>query len=297
MKVGVIGLGSMGLGAAVSAVRAGLDVMGIDLNPEARSRFSDAGGQSSDQLTDLCGADVVMVFVVNAQQASDVLQPVLIESLAPDACVVNCVTLAPNKALALADRVEKYGRLYLDAPVSGGAVRAMQGEMSVMAAGVPAAFERAQPVLDAVAGKVFELGDRPGPGSRMKTVNQLLAGVHIAAAAEAMALAAQMDMDMHQVLDVIKDCAGTSWMFENRGPHIAEGDYRPRSMVDIFVKDLGIVSEATDCLDSLPMTTTALELFSKASAQGMGKMDDSAVALLLARRAGCQLPGDPEGQS
>jgi len=99
------------------------------------------------------------------------------------------------------------------------------------------------------------------------------------------------------VLDVIKDCAGTSWMFENRGPHIAEGDYRPRSMVDIFVKDLGIVSEATDCLDSLPMTTTALELFSKASAQGMGKMDDSAVALLLARRAGCQLPGDPEGQS
>lgn len=130
----------------------------------------------------------------------------------------------------------------------------------------------------------------------MKTVNQLLAGVHIAAAAEAMALAAQMDMDLQQVLEVIKDCAGTSWMFENRGPHIADGDYRPLSMVDIFVKDLGIVSEATQHLDSLPMTRTALDLFSQASAQGMGQMDDSAVALVLARRAGCVLPGDPDAE-
>ena len=294
MKVGIIGLGSMGLGAAVSALRENLDVTGIDLNPDARDRFSVAGGKSSDTITELAGIDVLMVFVVNADQADTVLSTSLLASLAPKAVVINCVTLAPQRALEFAARVEASNHYYLDAPVSGGAAKAMKGEMAVMASGLPAAFDKAAIVLDAVSAKVFRLGDEPGAGSRMKTINQLLAGVHIAAAAEALALAGQMDMDLHQVIDVISDCAGTSWMFENRGPHVADGDYTPLSSVDIFVKDLGIVSQATSVAQSIPLTSTALKLFTQASAEGMGKMDDSAVALILARTAGVTLPGDPK---
>jgi len=294
MKLGVVGLGSMGLGAAVSALRANIDVIGIDLNPDARDRFSAAGGKSSDTITELAGIDVLMVFVVNADQADTVLSTSLLASLAPKAVVINCVTLAPQRALEFAARVEASNHYYLDAPVSGGAAKAMKGEMAVMASGLPAAFDKAAIVLDAVSAKVFRLGDEPGAGSRMKTINQLLAGVHIAAAAEALALAGQMDMDLHQVIDVISDCAGTSWMFENRGPHVADGDYTPLSSVDIFVKDLGIVSQATSVAQSIPLTSTALKLFTQASAEGMGKMDDSAVALILARTAGVTLPGDPK---
>jgi len=294
MKLGVVGLGSMGLGAAVSALRANIDVIGIDLNPDARDRFSAAGGKSSDTITELAGIDVLMVFVVNADQADTVLSTSLLASLAPKAVVINCVTLAPQRALEFAVRVEASNHYYLDAPVSGGAAKAMKGEMAVMASGLPAAFDKAAIVLDAVSAKVFRLGDEPGAGSRMKTINQLLAGVHIAAAAEALALAGQMDMDLHQVIDVISDCAGTSWMFENRGPHVADGDYTPLSSVDIFVKDLGIVSQATSVAQSIPLTSTALKLFTQASAEGMGKMDDSAVALILARTAGVTLPGDPK---
>lgn len=294
MKLGVVGLGSMGLGAAVSALRANIDVIGIDLNPDARDRFSAAGGKSSDTVTELAGIDVLMVFVVNADQADIVLSASLLESLAPKAVVINCVTLAPQRALAFAARVEAFNHYYLDAPVSGGAAKAMKGEMAVMASGLPAAFDKAAIVLDAVSAKVFRLGDEPGAGSRMKTINQLLAGVHIAAAAEALALAGQMNMDLHQVIDVISDCAGTSWMFENRGPHVADGDYTPLSSVDIFVKDLGIVSQATSVAQSIPLTSTALKLFTQTSAEGMGKMDDSAVALILARTAGVTLPGDPK---
>lgn len=294
MKLGVVGLGSMGLGAAVSALKANIDVIGIDLNPDARDRFNTAGGKASDDIADLSGIDVLMVFVVNADQADKVLSASLLESLAPKAVVINCVTLAPQRALEFAARVEASNHYYLDAPVSGGAAKAMKGEMAVMASGLPAAFDKAAIVLDAVSAKVFRLGDEPGAGSRMKTINQLLAGVHIAAAAEALALAGQMDMDLHQVIDVISDCAGTSWMFENRGPHVADGDYTPLSSVDIFVKDLGIVSQATSVAQSIPLTSTALKLFTQASAEGMGKMDDSAVALILARTAGVTLPGDPK---
>ena len=296
MKVSIIGLGSMGLGAAINCYRAGHDVVGSDLNPAALKKFELAGGRSSDQLADAANSDALLIFVVNANQAEQILSESLLTSLAPDAVVINCVTITPAAAQGFAERVERIGLHYLDAPVSGGAAKAMTGDMSVMGSGSPRAFERATPLLDAIASKVFTLGTAAGDGSRMKTINQLLAGVHIAAAAEAMALAGHLQMDLHRVLEVISECAGTSWMFENRGPHIANGDYAPLSSVDIFVKDLGIVSDAAANHASIPMTRTALELFANASKTGMGQMDDSAVALLLARAAGVRLPGDPTAE-
>ena len=126
----------------------------------------------------------------------------------------------------------------------------------------------------------------------MKLVNQLLAGVHIAAAAEAMNLAASLDMNLHQVIDVISKCAGSSWMFENRAPHIADGDYTPLSSVNIFVKDLGIVTdEASGNQVATPLSDAALSLYQKASESGLGGEDDSAVVKILAQQSKVTLPG------
>jgi len=293
MQTLVIGLGSMGFGAAVSCVRAGIQTTGFDVNPDALDRFQAEGGHPVQSLDACTGIDCVLIFVVNAAQAESVLfESNLLSKLNPDALVINCVTLAPSKAIEIAKNVQGNGFRYIDAPVSGGAAKALEGRMSIMASGAPDAMRDAKPVFDAISEHVFELGDDPGHGSQMKLVNQLLAGVHIAAAAEAMNLAASLDMDLHQVIDVISKCAGSSWMFENRAPHIADGDYTPLSSVNIFVKDLGIVTEeASGNQVATPLSDAALSLYQKASESGLGGEDDSAVVKILAQQSKVTLPG------
>lgn len=177
----------------------------------------------------------------------------------------------------------------LDAPVSGGAVKAAQGEMTVMASGSEAAFTRLKLVLDAVASNVYRISDTPGAGSTVKIIHQLLAGVHIAAAAEAMALAARAGIPLDVMYDVVTHAAGNSWMFENRMQHVVDGDYTPRSAVDIFVKDLGLVADTAKALRfPLPLASTALNMFTSASNAGYGKEDDSAVIKIF---SGITLPG------
>lgn len=295
---GVIGLGSMGMGAALSALRAGLPVIGLDLRPEALATLTAAGGQAATDAADLgARSEVVLVYVVNAAQAREVLfsPDGAVAAARPGSVFVICVTMQPADAQDICARLAQAGMLAIDAPVSGGSVKAAAGEIFMMAAGPAAAFDRAAPVLEAISATVFRLGEEPGAGARMKTINQLLAGVHIAAAAEALALADAFGMDLAEVHRVIQSCAGNSWMFANRGAHVVAGDYTPHSAVDIFVKDLGIVTDAARGAGApTPLSDAALELFRQASAAGMGRLDDSAVALFLARRGGRRLPGDPE---
>lgn len=295
---GVIGLGSMGMGAALSALRAGLPVIGLDLRPEALATLTAAGGQAATDAADLgARSEVVLVYVVNAAQAREVLfgPGGALAAARPGTVFVICVTMQPADAQDICARLAQAGMLAIDAPVSGGSVKAAAGEISMMAAGPAAAFDRAAPVLEAISATVFRLGEEPGAGARMKTINQLLAGVHIAAAAEALALADAFGMDLAEVHRVIQSCAGNSWMFANRGAHVVAGDYTPHSAVDIFVKDLGIVTDAARGAGApTPLSDAALELFRQASAAGMGRLDDAAVALFLARQGGRRLPGDPE---
>jgi L-threonate 2-dehydrogenase len=137
------------------------------------------------------------------------------------------------------------------------------------------------------------LGDAPGQGAAFKIVNQLLAGVHIAAACEAIAFAAREGLDLQRVYEVITQSAGNSWMFGNRVPHVLEGDYSPRSSVEIFIKDLGIVLDMARARQfPLPLAGSALQMFLMAAASGMGKDDDSSVARVYARMAGLTLPGE-----
>ena len=296
LTAGVIGLGSMGMGAAVSLVRAGITTLGLDLRDEARAAFAAHGGMPAPDATTLARvSDVVLVYVVNAAQAREALfsEGGAVPAARRGTVFVICVTMQPADAIDICDRLTKAGMLAIDAPVSGGALKAMEGQISMMASGPEAAFQRAAPVLEAISATVFRLGDAPGAGARMKVINQMLAGVHIAAMAEAMVMAAAQRMDLAEVHRVIQSCAGNSWMFANRGAHVVAGDYTPHSAVDIFVKDLGIVTEtARDAGAPAPLSETALELFRHASAAGLGRRDDAAVALYLARQAGLDLPGD-----
>ena len=291
----VVGLGSMGLGMARSLLRAGHRVQGFDVSAQALAALEEAGGLAATSAAKAAeGADIAVVVVVNAAQTESVLFGTdgIVAALKPGAVIIACATVAPAEARDFAARAAEAGLLYLDGPISGGAVKAGNGELTFMASGSAEAFAAARPALDAMAGTVYELGDQPGVGSSFKIVNQLLAGVHIAAACEAITFAKSMDLDISRVFDVITKSAGNSWMFENRIPHVLAGDYTPMSAVSIFTKDLGIVSDiGRKQKFPLPIASAALQLFIMTEAAGMGRDDDSSVARLLAGIAGLTLPG------
>ncbi|MFN3825091.1 MAG: L-threonate dehydrogenase [Pseudorhodobacter sp.] len=294
-NIAVIGLGSMGYGMAQSALRAQHRVYGFDIAPATMERFRAEGG-AEGTLAEVAGRlDAVVVVVLNAAQTEAVLfgPDGVVPGLKSGAVVLSCATVAPDFARSMAARCEGYGVQYLDAPISGGSKKAAAGQLSIMASGSRAAFAAARPALDAMAQTVFDLGDAPGAGSAMKAVNQLLAGVHIAAMAEAMTFGMTQGVSPEKFMEVIPNCAGTSWMLENRGPHIVSGDYTPHSSVDIWPKDLGIVLDiAKGAKFGAPITAAALQQFLAASGSGLGREDDAAVAKVYARNAGLTLPGD-----
>ncbi|SOY43514.1 L-threonate dehydrogenase [Cupriavidus taiwanensis] len=294
-NIGVIGLGAMGFGVAQSLLRAGFNVHACDLRAEVLQRFADAGGvpcASPAELGSHC--EVVLTLVVNAQQTEAVLFGAdgAVAAMQPGKLVIASATVPPGFAETLAQRLAEKGLLMLDAPVSGGAARAASGEMTMMTSGPAEAYALAEDVLAAIAGKVYRLGAAHGAGSRVKIINQLLAGVHIAAAAEAMALGLREGVDPDALYDVITHSAGNSWMFENRVPHILKGDYTPLSAVDIFVKDLGMVLDtARTSKFPLPLSAAAHQMFMMASTAGHGGEDDSAVIKIF---PGIELPGQAE---
>lgn len=294
-KIAVIGLGSMGYGMAQSMLRAGHTVYGRDLNPKTNERFQAEGGAAGTLSEIAEGLDAVVVVVLNAVQTQIVLfgPDGIVGMLSPNTVVIACATVAPDFARQMSAQCDAAGMHYLDAPISGGSAKASQGALSIMAAGTQSAFTAARAVLDATAATVFELGDSAGAGSAMKAVNQLLAGVHIAAMAEAMTFGMTQGVEPAQFVEVISKCAGTSWMLEDRAPHIVAGDYTPHSSVDIWPKDLGIVLDvARSAKFGAPLTAAALQQFLAASGSGLGHEDDAAVAKVYARNAGLKLPGD-----
>ena len=279
--VGVIGLGSMGAGVAKSLLRAGYAARVCDIRADAMAALVAEGAVACASPAELGAAcDVVIVLVVNAAQAETVLfgEQGAATKMRKGSAVVMSVTAAPDVAINFAARLTGRGILMLDGPVSGGAAKAASGEMTIMASGTAEVFAKCEAVFKAIATKVYRLGDAPGAGSRIKMINQLLAGVHIAAAAEAMALGIKAGADPEVLYEVICNSAGGSWMFQNRVPHILAGDYAPLSAVNIFVKDLGIVLDAArKSAFPLPLTATAHQMFLMAAAAGLGAEDDSAV--------------------
>jgi L-threonate 2-dehydrogenase len=280
-NIGVIGLGAMGKGMAASLRRAGYQVHVCDVRPQAAQAFAAEGGVACASPAELAAhCEVLVSVVVNAAQTEAVLFGVggAAAALKPGSLFIMCSTVDPNWSVALEARLAEQGVLYLDAPISGGAAKAASGQMTMMTAGSAAAYAKAGGALDAMAAKVYKLGDKAGNGSKVKIINQLLAGVHIAAAAEAMALGLREGVDAKAIYEVITHSAGNSWMFENRMAHVLTADYTPLSAVDIFVKDLGLVLDTARASKfPLPLSATAHQMFMQASSAGHGREDDSAV--------------------
>lgn len=294
MKVGVIGLGNMGMGAALNLLHKGHDVTGCELREDIRAAFAAEGGKvvvSADALPP--DVEAVVVFVINAAQTEQVLfgEKGCLARTENGAVILCCATVAPEAAKTLGRRIEDAGFLMIDSPVSGGSAGARAGTMTVMGSGSEEAFAKAAPVLEAISTKVWRLGDEIGVGSTVKMVNQLLAGVHIATAAEALALGIRAGADPETLYKVISESAGSSWMWQNRVPHILAGDDTPSSAVNIFVKDLGIVLDQARALTfPLPMAAAAHQLFLAAAANGQGLKDDSFVIRVWQELTGIALP-------
>lgn len=285
----VLGLGAMGLPMA-TRLAGRLTVHGFDIAAE-RLRLADESGIRTfgTAASAVEGVDAVLLAVRNGGQLTEVLFGA--DGIAPTmkrgAVVIMTSTVGVDDVVDVAGRLKELGVDLVDAPLSGGPVRAGEGDLLIVVGASPAARKAAAPVLDLLASTLTVVGDKPGDGQALKTVNQLLCGVHIAAAAEALALAQAMGLDPEKTLEALQAGAAASFMLGNRGPRILQA-WEPDgaevlSRLDIFVKDLGIVTSAARAVSlPTPLAAAAEQLFLQGQAQGQGARDDSAVVTVVA---------------
>ncbi|AVL97975.1 MULTISPECIES: NAD(P)-dependent oxidoreductase [Microbacterium] len=287
--VAVIGLGAMGLPMATRLAER-FAVRGFDIAAERVALAAEAGVTPAASAADAVdGADAVLVAVRTGAQLEALLfgEDGLAPHLADGAVVILTSTVGTDGIDAIAAQLAAHGAQLVDAPLSGGPVRAGEGDLLIVVGATPTALETARPVLDQLASTLSIVGDKPGDGQALKTVNQLLCGVHIAAAAEALALADALGLDRARTLDALTAGAANSFMLGNRGPRALqaydEDGAEVLSRLDIFVKDLGIVGDAARRAHlSTPVAAAAEQLFLLGEAQGLGALDDSAVIRVVA---------------
>jgi putative dehydrogenase len=280
--IGLVGLGAMGRGVASNLLAKGHAVVGRDVSADALRWLEAQGGRASHNAADLGAACAVVVsFVVDDAQTEQVLFGP--DGLAPHmrrgSVFVACSTMPPHYVRELEPRLAALGITLIDAPVTGGKVGAAGGTLTIMGSGDPLAFERVRPVLAAFGKRIYHLGDRAGAGTQMKVINQLMCGVHIVAAAEALAMAKSSGLPLDQTLEILGSGAANSWMLGDRGPRMVREAFDDvTSALDIFVKDMGLVIDAArQARFAAPLAHTAFLAFLEASARGLGRLDDSAV--------------------
>jgi 3-hydroxyisobutyrate dehydrogenase/putative dehydrogenase len=282
MRIGWIGLGAMGAPMARRLAAAGHDVTGYDVSGAARRTAGvPVAGSVRSAARD---AAVLFVMVATPAQAREAVSGPdgALAALGPGAVVVVTATIGPDAMTELAGQIAAAGAAVIDAPVSGGTARAAAGDLLMMAAGGSDALARARPALAALASQLAVVGTRPGDGQRMKLVNQLLCGVHIAAAAEALALAGAIGLDPRQCWETLGHGAAASFMLADRGARMLAGDFGDvRSAADIFTKDMGLVTDAARRAGQpAPLAAAAGDLFGRATAAGLGRQDDAGVIRL-----------------
>ncbi|MFI7743441.1 NAD(P)-dependent oxidoreductase [Kocuria rhizosphaericola] len=288
LSVGFLGLGAMGAPMALALAGAGFPVRGFDVSPRAQEQVGDALELLADPREAATGADVVVVMVATGAQLHDVLfgERGIADALGPGTVLLVMATVGPQAVESCAAGLEGRGVRIVDAPVSGGTARAATGDLLVMVGGADEDVAAVRPLLDAMAANAPLVGPRVGDGQRFKVVNQLLCGVHIAVAGEALALADSMGLDPAQCLEVLSTGAATSFMFEDRGPRMLQGEEAEvRSALDIFVKDMGLVTDAARAVaQPVPLASAAEQLYVRGRREGHGRHDDSSVFDVLRSR-------------
>jgi 3-hydroxyisobutyrate dehydrogenase/putative dehydrogenase len=285
MQVGWVGLGAMGAPMAAQIAQAGHTVVAADASPERAAAVEGKGVQLVGSAAEAAsGADVLALMVATPAQVDDVLFGTgkAAEALSDGAVVLVMATVGPAAVAEVAERLATRGVQVVDAPVSGGVARAGSGELLMMVGGPDAAVQRVRPLLDAMASNAPVVGAEPGDGQKVKLVNQLLCGVHIAVAAEALAYAEALGLDPKACWDVVRHGAAASFMLEDRGRRMVEGTDEVRSAVDIFVKDMGLVVDAArDHTYPAPLAAAAQQLYVAGRRAGLGKRDDSTMFDLM----------------
>jgi 3-hydroxyisobutyrate dehydrogenase-like beta-hydroxyacid dehydrogenase len=290
-RLGFVGLGAMGSPMAKRLASAGFELKVFDVLPERTRPLVELGVVSTtSSLKEAAeGTEALILMVANAEQAKSVLfgEGGAAEVLPEGAAVVIMSTLGPEAIRELSDGLAERGLRTMDAPVSGGVARAEIGDLLIMAGGPEDLFEELRPVLTAMGSSVVHCGPRVGDGQAVKLVNQLLCGVHIAAAAEALAYAEALGLEPRFVFETIRHGAANSFMLEDRGERMLEEEFvPPKSALDIFVKDMGLVRRAAEERGfETPLSSAALELYLAGKVAGLGAEDDSGVIRVFRRRA------------
>ena len=284
-RVGWIGLGAMGFPMAGCVARAGFDVSAYDINPARAEALTTDGVKPAASINEAAsGVDVLIVMVATPDQVESVLfgDDPATAALTAGAAVVVMATVGPAPVKRWAERLAQQQVDLVDAPVSGGATRAAAGDLLIMVGGTQSAVNRAQPLLDAMARSAPRVGTAAGDGQKVKLVNQLLCGVHIAAAAEALALAEAMQLDPGATWEVLRGGAAASFMLDDRGARMVHGTDEVKSALDIFVKDMGLVTDAARASSyPAPLASAAEQLYLAGRRAGLGRRDDSAVIEVL----------------
>ena len=285
-----IGLGAIGAPMARALAVAGLPLTAYDLFPAAREAIAEVAATAATAREAVRGADVVAVMVATPAQLDEVLfgEDGIADELTVETVLLIMSTVGPAAVDAAAARLAPATTRIVDAPVSGGAARAAQGDLLVMVGGAEADVAVVRPLLDALASNAPVVGQKPGDGQRFKIVNQLLCGVHIAAAGEALALADSMGLDLAQVHEVLGTGAAASFMFGDRGQRMVDGAFDDvRSALTIFVKDMGLVAEAAQEVgQEVPLASSAQQVYQRGSELGWDRRDDSIVYEVLRRGEG-----------
>lgn len=288
--VGVVGVGNMGGAMAARLLEQGWRVQVRDLDPAKEQALAALGAQVCATPAEAArDAAALVVCVVDAHQTEDVLFGAAgaAAAMAAPQAVLLCPTIAPQDVERIAARLAQHGVAAIDAPMSGGPARARDGSMSLMLACEPAVFERQQALIAALSAKVFRVGARVGDGARTKLVNNLLAGINLAGAAEAMALAQRMGLDLAATLAVIEQSSGQSWIASDRMRRAIAGDFAPRAHMTLLRKDTRLAVEAARALGfEGPLGPQASALFERAVQAGMAGLDDGALFRLLGGEAG-----------
>ena len=291
LSVVVVGAGNMG-GAMLARLRDLAWTVGVhDTDALAQAKAVAEGAlpfaSPLQAVRSLAPDGVMLIAVVDAAQTEAVLWGAggAGLDLKPGQTVMLCPTLGPQTVQDHAERLAQRGVDCMDAPMSGGPLRARQGSMSLMVACSEPVWQRSQDLLQALSQQVFRVGVRAGDGARTKLVNNLLAAVNLAGAAEAMALAERLGLDPAATLSVIEASSGQSWIGSDRMRRALIGDFEPRAHVSLLAKDTGLaVSAADDVAYDPPLGRLARDLFAQAMAQGWDQLDDAALIQLMRQR-------------
>ena len=283
--VGIVGVGNMGGGMAANLLAQGWPVRVHDIDRTKVDALRRLGAIACASAAEVAQhVSVLIVCVVDADESRDVLfgGGDAVDALHKGAAVMLCPTIAPEDTEQIAAQLARHGIDTIDAPMSGGPARARDGSMSLMVACAESVFETHRPLIEALSRKVFRIGDRVGDGARTKLVNNLLAGINLVGAAEAMALAQRLGLDLETTLDVIEQSSGHSWIGADRMRRAIEGDYAPRAHMTLLAKDTRLAIEAADAAGfEGPLGAVARDVFARAVDAGLAGLDDAALLKLL----------------